>query len=88
MILHADDAMGKAAHRAAQLLTRQDFRLQIARSAEFSPAERRDALVAFFDVWSRLCGAVAQLEASAPNCAREGYERAQQASEFIEGRQA
>jgi hypothetical protein len=88
MTLYAPDPMGKAAHKAAQLISRQDLRLLIASSRECTGPERREGLVSFFAAWPRICEAVALLEQVAPECSREGYALAEQAKDFIEGRRA
>lgn len=62
MNIHADDPMGAAAHKAAMFITRMDFRLLTAASAQASPEDRAVALVQFFNVWPMLALAVAELE--------------------------
>jgi hypothetical protein len=86
MKLHAEDPMGKAAHKAAMLVTRQDLRLHIARSAGFTAAERKEALVQFARQHRAFCRAIAELEQHAPNAFREGYEEDARGQDFIEGR--
>jgi hypothetical protein len=84
--LHAEDPMGKAAHKAAMLVCRQDFRLLTASSPTAGREQRAEALVAFFRAHRAYCRAVAALEAVAPNAAREGYDADAEAQHFIEGR--
>lgn len=85
-MIHAPDPVGKAAHRCAMLVTKQDFRLLTAASAELTPAERREALVHFAKVHRAYCRAVSDLEAIAKASFAEGYALDEQAQEHIEGR--
>lgn len=84
MNLHAPDAMGQAAHKAAMLISRLDLRLLGAASPTMPRQDRGDCLVRFFAVWPRLAAAVAELEAVAPGCAQTGFNEANQAAQFIE----
>lgn len=85
--LHADDAMGAAAHRAAQMVSRMDLRLLGAASMTLDRGARGENLTRFFAQWPKLCRAVAELERVAPNAARAGYEEDGKIVDFIEGKQ-
>ena len=86
MSLHAPDAMGRAALKAARLLSRQDDKLLAAAAEAASGTERAAALVRFFAAWPTLCRTIAELEAAAPACAREGYAQDAQRLQPIQGR--
>lgn len=84
--LHAPDPMGKAAHKAAMLASKLDFKLLGAASPTMTREERSESLIRFFDQYRAFTRAVADLEATAPNAAREGYERDAKTQDFIEAR--
>lgn len=84
--LHASDPMGAAAHRAAMLVARMDFRLLAASSPTMDREQRAQALSLFFAQWPKVCRAVAELEATAPTAASQGYAEDAKATDFIEGR--
>jgi hypothetical protein len=84
--LHADDAMGLAAHKAAQFASRLDFRLLAAASASVNRDERAASLRQALEQWPKLCRAMAVLEQAAPNIARLAREADATMQDFIEER--
>jgi hypothetical protein len=75
------------AQNAGQLCTEFQFRLLASRTPGMTRELSREHLTRAFQVWPLLCRRVAELEAAAPNCAREGAEAAARARDFAEARE-
>jgi len=86
MMLHANDAMGKAANEAAMVASLLDYRLLVASSPIKSREERAEALRKALVQWPSLCRAMADLERAAPNIAEQARTEAASISDFVEAR--